>query len=87
MNRTGPNKNTFENIKYFKIQHLFNNPKVPMPSTPKIQIFEIQNLRNISLIPVYKYAKSTPWACIRSMYNFCLGQFLFFVLVISEVLI
>ena len=30
-------------------------------STPKIQILEIQNPKNILLIPVCKYGKSVPW--------------------------
>ena len=56
-------KNTVENMKHFKIQLLFNNPKntAAVISTQKIQILQIQNQKNTPLIPVCKYAKSNPW--------------------------
>ena len=54
-------KNTMQSKKYSiymktqKTQQLWLLP-------PKIQIFEIQNLKNTLLIPVCIYTKSTPWA-------------------------
>ena len=48
-------KNTVEDIKHLKIQHLFVNPKntAAITCNKKIQIFEIQNQKkNTTLIPV-----------------------------------
>ena len=47
-------RNTLENVKHFKIQHLFNNSKntTAVMSSPKIQILESQNQRNTPLISV-----------------------------------
>ena len=56
-----------------KIHHLFGNPKntATMTCTRKIQIFEIQNHKKITpLIPVCKYAKSTPWELNPIMDNY-----------------
>ena len=42
-----PKKETVENLKHLKMQHLFNNSiiKTAMTSTQRIQIFEIQTPR------------------------------------------
>ena len=56
-------------MKHLKIQHLSNDPKntAAVSSTPKIQIFEIQNPKNTPLVPVCKYAKSTPPRGLRAI--------------------
>ena len=66
MNETGPKRYCYrsvKNVKHLKIQHYLTTQKntAAMTSTPKIQIFQIQNPQNTPLIPVGKYAKSTLW--------------------------
>ena len=56
-------KNTVENIKLLKIHNLFGNPKKysSYDQYPKDTDFRNSKQKNILLIPVCKYAKSTPW--------------------------
>ena len=57
-------KNTIENVRYLEVQHVFNNPqnKATVSSTQKIQNFKMNpSTKNTPLIPVCKYAKSSPW--------------------------
>ena len=63
VNKTGP-KNTVENMKHFKIQLIFNDPKntAAVSSTQqKYRFLKFKTQKNTPLIPVCKYAKSTPW--------------------------
>ena len=48
-------KDTVENVKHLKIQHLFDNPKntATMTNTKKIQIFQIQNPKIHSADPCW----------------------------------
>ena len=57
-------KNTVENVKHFKIQLLFNNPKIYSSCDQYPQNTDSPNSKpkkTLKLIPVCKYAKSTPW--------------------------
>ena len=74
-------------MKHLKIQHLSKKPPqntAAVNSTPKIQIFEIQNPKNTPLIPVCKYAKSNPWGerlvDFSLLINFTARKFIFIVL-------
>ena len=62
VNKTGP-KNTVENMKHLKVQHLSESPKKydSYDQYPKEYRFsEFKAQKYVPLIPVCKYAKSTP---------------------------
>ena len=65
--KTGP-KNTVENMKHFKIQLLFNNPKstaAVISTQKKYRFLKFKTSQNTSLILVGRYAKSTPFFNIK----------------------
>ena len=62
VNKTGRKNNTVENIKHFKIQHLFDN------QTNTADYLKVKTPKNTPLIPACKYIKSTPGCLVLANY-------------------